>query len=223
MKTIEEKQGKENPLKSTLGDVFDDLKFGLDPSPKQGEQKPIIVRFKIGDVIKDISCGKTYTIIRYIKNGIAFVDNKGEEFTKYYDEDDWDAYELIEQKPADSIPEDFEKYIEHLLSLSDGEGHGSPAKVKEVSAELFKLAKLEQKLAWSEEDEKMLEAVLYDGENALGERHKEWLKSLKDKCVPQPHWKPSEEQMEALKLSTYCQDKKMSKILFELYKQLEAL
>ena len=34
-----EKQGKEDPLKGTLGDVFDDLKFGLDPSPKQGEKE----------------------------------------------------------------------------------------------------------------------------------------------------------------------------------------
>ena len=30
-----EKQGEENPLKGTLGDVFDDLRAGLDPSPKQ--------------------------------------------------------------------------------------------------------------------------------------------------------------------------------------------
>ena len=57
----------------------------------------------------------------------------------------------------------------------------------------------------------------------LSECEANWLKSLEDRCVPQPHWKPTEEQMEALKLSTYCQDKKMSKILFELYKQLKAL
>ena len=36
-------------------------------------------------------------------------------------------------------------------------------------------------------------------------------------------WKPSEEQMEALKLSTYCQDKQMSKVLFELYQDLKKL
>lgn len=30
-----EKQGEQNPLKGTLGDVFDDIKFGIDPSPKQ--------------------------------------------------------------------------------------------------------------------------------------------------------------------------------------------
>ena len=35
-----ERQCKENPLKGTLGDVFDDLRAGLDPSPKQDEQKP---------------------------------------------------------------------------------------------------------------------------------------------------------------------------------------
>lgn len=56
-------------------------------------------------------------------------------------------YYLKEQKPTDNIPQDFEKYVEHLLSLSDGEGHSSPAKVKEVSTELFKLAQLEKKPA----------------------------------------------------------------------------
>ena len=68
---------------------------------------------------------------------------------------EWDAekkeLKKIEQRIADNIPQDFEKYVERLLSLSDGEGHGSPAKVKEVSAELFKLAKLEQN-PWNEEN-----------------------------------------------------------------------
>ncbi len=36
-------------------------------------------------------------------------------------------------------------------------------------------------------------------------------------------WKPSDEQMEALKLSTYCPDKQISKALFELYQDLKKL
>lgn len=38
---------------------------------------------------------------------------------------------------------------------------------------------------------------------------------------PQYSWKPSKEQMEALKAATFCQDKAMSKVLFELYQDLE--
>lgn len=63
-----------------------------------------------------------------------------------------EVIEKIEQKPTVIIPYDFEKYVEQLLSLSDGEGHGSPPKVKEVCAELLRLAKLQQKPSeWSEE------------------------------------------------------------------------
>lgn len=51
---------------------------------------------------------------------------------------------------------------------------------------------IEQKPSWSEED-KMIEKNLQEIENATWEiRHR--LKSLR----PQPHWKPSEEQMKAL-------------------------
>lgn len=46
-----EKQNKENPLKNTLGNVFDDLRAGLDPSPTQNEQKSVAEvepKFNIG-------------------------------------------------------------------------------------------------------------------------------------------------------------------------------
>lgn len=49
-----------------------------------------------------------------------------------------------------------------------------------------------QKQEWSEYDEQMLEAVLYDGENALGERHKEWLKGLKYRVQPRQEWNGTE-------------------------------
>lgn len=63
----------------------------------------------------------------------------------------------IKQNLTDIIPEDFEKYVEELLNLSDGERHGRPAKVKEVCLKLLELAKIAQKpTEWSEEDKKML-------------------------------------------------------------------
>lgn len=113
---------------------------------------------------------------------------------------DFEKKELkkIEQKPAD-IPEDFERLVEHLLSLSDGEGHGSPAKVKEVSSELLRLAN-QQKNAWNEEDEKMLDDILMCGEHHcyLDAENIDWLKSLKERVQLQNHWKPSDEQMQTL-------------------------
>jgi len=116
---------------------------------------------------------------------------------------EWDAdkkeLKKIEQKPSDIIPQDFEKYVEHLLSLSDGEGHGSPAKVKEVSAELFRLAKLQKPAEWSEEDENMLNnTIILLKHYTIGIRDFEknasidWLKSLKDRVQPQNRWKPSD-------------------------------
>ena len=73
---------------------------------------------------------------------------------------------------------------------------------------LPKRVNLQPKQEWSEEDEKMLEAVIDNYKYMAGRLRKvdgcddveddliilDWLKSLR----PQPHWKPSEEQMKAL-------------------------
>lgn len=79
----------------------------------------------------------------------------------------------------------------------------------------------EQKPAWSEEDEKIYQSIMDDTvqENQLDSKQIDWLKSLKDRYT----WKPSDEQMEALKSSTYCQNEQMSKVLFELYQDLKKL
>lgn len=81
--------------------------------------------------------------------------------------------------------------------------------------------KKEQKPAWSEKDERIYQSIIDDTvqENQLDNRQINWIKSLKDRYT----WKPSGEQMEALKSSTYCQDKQMSKILFEIYQDLKKL
>lgn len=95
-----------------------------------------------------------------------------------------------EQKPSDIIPKDFEKYVEQLLSLSDGEGHGSPAKVREVSLKLLKLAKIGQKpVEWSEEDETLFKSCItriqmVDSDATLID----WLKSLKVRVQQKCAW-----------------------------------
>ena len=64
---------------------------------------------------------------------------------------------------------------------------------------------IQQKQAWSEEDEKHFEALVLASERCMGKwhccneecgisKHLDWLKSLR----PQSYWKPSEEQLNAL-------------------------
>lgn len=95
----------------------------------------------------------------------------------------------------------------------------------------FKFLCPQPKQDWSEEDERMLEPIISDlrelcncetDEELISDYEDRiaWLESLR----PQPHWKPSEEQMEALsdacvEISTF----KKGKILESLYNDLEKL
>ena len=83
----------------------------------------------------------------------------------------------------------------------------------EWDAEKKELKKIEQKPAWSEEDEEALEVAIialedmynedspldcYAGYNMPFDKAANQLKSLKDRLQPQTTWKPSDEQMEVL-------------------------
>lgn len=64
------------------------------------------------------------------------------------------------------------------------------------------------KQEWSETDEKMLTGIIERGSvqvppytTALREEQIEWLMNRLKSLRPQPHWKPSEEQIEALKFA----------------------
>ena len=114
----------------------------------------------------------------------------------------------------------------------------------EWDAEKLELRKIEQKPAWSEEDEiHQLHAISLiedikdwankDGMHSLCiERCIEsidWLKSLKDRVQPQPKWKPSEEHMHYLswianiKLGDGVVEQEVSKHLNELLEDLKKL
>ena len=87
-----------------------------------------------------------------------------------------------------------------------------------------KTCKIEQKPAWSEEDEKMYTATIFALAGFMGNGDKlEWLKSLKDRYT----WKPSDEQMEYLAkaITTLGNegDNKTSAILCELRTDLKKL
>jgi hypothetical protein len=59
--------------------------------------------------------------------------------------------------------------------------------------------------AWSEEDEGIVSRITNDLENCECEwgsdkqEEKDWLRTLKDRVQPHPAWKPTEEQMEAIR------------------------
>ena len=116
----------------------------------------------------------------------------------------------IEQNPTDTIPEAFEKCVEQLLSLSDGEGHGSPAKVKEVSLKLLELAKIEQKPAeWSEEDKVILNNIIWGvhmksikpldemDDRSKYKKYEDFLKSLPSRFSlrPKAEWSEEDEKL----------------------------
>lgn len=71
----------------------------------------------------------------------------------------------------------------------------------EKQGERNELKKIEQKSAWSEEDEETLNNILNDlSQNVIpDDEDTQWLKSLKERYT----WRPTEEQMKALKNAAF--------------------
>ena len=96
---------------------------------------------------------------------------------------------------------------------------------------------VEQKPAWSEDDENMLNHIIIDIESLkeqvyckyLCNEEINWLKSIKDRILPQNTWKPSDEQMHYLswianvKLGDGVVEQEVSKHLNELLEDLKKL
>lgn len=85
---------------------------------------------------------------------------------------------------------------------------------------------VEQKPAWSEEDEKMLNSFLHKLEfcDLLSIKEGRWIKSKLKSLRPQSTWKPSDEQMDTLEHYMHtliCT--KYKEILFGLYSDLKKL
>ena len=121
---------------------------------------------------------------------------------------------------------DFENEMMHIGDSFFGQHAGlDPNDTNAIKEQANILLGLVSRQEWSEEDESMLQNILDCLKNGWRKlptdiiKYESWLKSLR----PQNTWKPSGEQMEALKSSTYCQDKQMSKVLFELYQDLKKL
>ncbi len=126
-----------------------------------------------------------------------------------------------EQKPAWS--EEDEEISEAIIKRISGESDALSVSLSSAISwvENVKDRVLPQpKQKWGKEDREMRMKVLKYLSTRCNvfeyEEVENWLKSLR----PQSQWKPSDEQMEVLKSSTYCQNKQMSKALFELYQDL---
>lgn len=136
---------------------------------------------------------------------------------KAYDKGKADA-----EKPAEWSEED-ENTKNHVLGYLNGFSCSEEAKQqmwKWINS-LPERFNLQPKQEWSEEDEKMLsdciEAVGSMSVRSDVKTLRDWLKSLR----PQPHWKPSEEQMRALK--HFIGPSVNGAIVGELYDELEKL
>ena len=81
-----------------------------------------------------------------------------------------------------------------------------------------------EKQEWSEEDEKTFNSIFNDFKQDVipDKEDQEWLKNRLKSLRPQPHWKPSEEQMKALFAASERNDK-LGAILNNLYNGLKKL
>ena len=123
-------------------------------------------------------------------------------------------YRLAEWSEEDKLMHDV--VLNTLERVGD---YGTIGMQKDWFKSLPERFNLQPKTEWSEEDEKALNSVLSSGKTVLTESNRKWLKSLR----PQPHWKPSEEQLDAL-LASYSDEGVYDyDVLKSLYNDLKKL
>ncbi len=187
--------------------------------------------FRLWDVTKDAKDGD---VLVYRDNQWIFL------YMKKLDETTFRYYALISEKGL-MIDDAAYTAIPSCITPANKEQRDLLfQKMKETgyewNAEKKELRKIEQKPAeWSEEDENLLKYSLEnltELKDRFGENYGrvggciDWLKSLKDRAQPQPHWKPSEEEMKALE---FCLEHNIDKDgvfgskVVNLYKQLKKL
>ena len=150
------------------GEELEKRKNWLAYLEKQGEQKVIIPKFRVGDTIHIKNSSAEY-IITDISNGMYHGKGWGLDIVAADNSGDW---ELVEQKPVEWSEEDL-SMLGNIRSII--EKYAISQSAVDVSGELC-------------------EKEYIDADK--------WLKSLKNRYTPQSHWKPSEDQMIALKEAT---------------------
>ena len=140
---------------------------------------------------------------------------------------EWDAekkeLKKIEQKSVDNVKSKFEvgntiwhKVHKgslgafHIVGIENSRYIGDDNTTIDISIADKDYELVDQKPAWSEGDERIIDGLISICDEAQDdiprlsarfshvEALKKWLTSLKDRVQPQPQWKPSDEQMEAL-------------------------
>ena len=191
------------PTKEFIGDVRkDDCLAWL---KKQREQEHVIIpKFKIGDVICHKNSSAPFTITgisneRYLGNGWSLPFSADKD------------YDLVEQKPWSE--EDERIIIQIKIALGDFYPTSETDKIKNW----FKSLKdrVQPKQEWSEEEIESCAREAEDNNCIILAKHIRQLKSLR----PQSQWKPSENELEVLRLAA----EKDGTCLMGLYENLKKL
>ena len=165
------------------------------------------------------------------------------QISNHYELKDWDLFQIPEKEVADEwdghTPQEASKRLYKYLLEKQGERKSDDSYCKEqckgfketgkcfADGECKAKRETERKLAWSEEDEHRRKDAMYFLETA--KKHYastveldaciDWLKSIK----PQNHWKPTDEQMEALNDAINCYHGNYCVTLESLYNDLKKL
>jgi hypothetical protein len=180
---------------------------------KQEEQKHV-AKYKVGDTIYYSSFGRLVSFV------IANIVEDGTDNPMYEDKDGNSVFEkdLVEQKPAEwsanDLPE-FESYLCLMFQKFRTKGVCTNGEIIDFVKEYSQKLKDTLCHAWNEEDEAKLKSVLFHIEDVENKDVIDWLKSLRH----QKQWKPSENELEVLKLAA----EKDGTCLMGLYEQLKKL
>ena len=192
--------------------------------PELAESEDERIRKAIIELLKEVGRDDT-GISENVKCMIAYLEKQKEQ--KPYEPKNWPADKdnlTQEQRPAEWHPTHEQMVALNWAAI--GINNNSPC-AGDIKASLRSLyndlkSKSISPAEWSEEDEKRIKQLIYDTEairagyekkkEELGDRFNNvlikdcdeqisWLKSLR----PQPHWKPSEEQMDAIRHSIHIE------------------
>lgn len=180
---------------------------------KQGEQKPI----DYNKELKKCRENPLYFFDKYVKL-------KLKKPAKWSEEDDKMLEDIIASINHESIIEGLKcRGIDHSLITST-------CLMKDLIAWLKSLkerVQLQPKQEWSEEDEKMLNSFLHKVEvcDLLTIKENHWIVKKLKLLRPQKQWKPTQEQLDALKwqLENVSESAWQYKATEELYNQLKEL
>jgi hypothetical protein len=182
--------------------------------PELAEDEDERIRKDIVTYLKSILSNKKYGD-KFIESWISWLEKQGEK------------KHVAKYKVGDTIYyNSFGELKSMIVANVTTGGTDNPMYEDENGNAVFEKDLVEQKpAAWSEEDKEILDGIIEDIEvlkeeegnkdvKAAYQREIDWLKSLS----PQPHWKPSDEQMNDLKEAIEFLG--CTKTLLSLYEQL---